>query len=209
MEELRLGFLSSHGGTNMQAIIEACQDGRLNARLCVAISNNSRSTALERAEHAGVPAYHLSGKTHADADELDRAILGTLERYVVNLVVLAGYMKLLGPKTVSRYRGRILNIHPALLPKYGGRGMYGAAVHEAVLAAGVQFSGSTIHLVDEEFDHGPIVAQRRVPVAVDDTVESLSDRVRISEHQLYVDTLRKIERGEIDLDKIGGPRARQ
>ena len=205
MQDLRLGFLSSHGGTNLQAIIDASGDGRLKARPCVVISNNSASAALERARRAGIPCHHLSGKTHADPDSLDRAILQALEAQRVNLVVLAGYMKLLGPRTVSRYRGRILNIHPALLPRHGGRGMYGAAVHEAVLRSGDRVTGVSVHLVDEEFDHGPVLAQSRVPVAGDDTVETLSARVLQREHLLYVETLQKIERGEIVLEGAVGP----
>jgi phosphoribosylglycinamide formyltransferase-1 len=204
LEQLRLGFLSSHGGSNMQAIFDACKAGRLDANLCVVISNNSRSTALKRAKREQVPGYHLGGRTHPDPEELDDAILQTLEKHDVNLVVLVGYMKLLGPKTVSRYRGRILNIHPALLPKYGGKRFYGQAVHEAVLAAGESVTGVTIHLVDQMFDHGPIVAQTEVPVLDGDTADSLADRVLSREHQFYSETLRRIQQGEIDLDRLSG-----
>jgi phosphoribosylglycinamide formyltransferase-1 len=199
MEKLRLGFLSSHGGSNMQAIIDACREERLYAELRVAISNNSRATALERARAAGIPSYHLSGNTHPDAAALDGAILEVLERHGVNLVVLAGYMKKLGPRTIARYRGRILNIHPALLPKFGGQGMFGQNVHAAVLAAGERVTGVTVHLVDEEYDHGPTIAQAEVPVLDGDTAESLAARVLAQEHALYVDTLRRISRGEIEL----------
>ena len=204
LEQLRLGFLSSHGGSNIQAIFDACKAGRLDAKLCVVISNNSRSTALQRARREQVPCYHLSGRTHPDPEALDDAILQTLERHDVNLVVLAGYMKLLGPKTVSRYRGRVLNIHPALLPKFGGKGSYGRGVHEAVLAAGQSVTGVSIHLVDQVFDHGPIVAQAEVPVLDGDTADSLSERVLRREHQFYWETLRGIQQGEIDLDRLSG-----
>lgn len=187
----------------MQAIIDACKDGRLKAKPCVVISNNSGSTALKRARREGVPGYHLSDRTHPTPEQLDRAVLETLERHAVSLVILAGYMKLLGPRTVSRYRGRILNIHPALLPRFGGRGLYGRAVHEAVLAAGERVTGVTVHLVDDEFDHGPTVAQCRVPVRGDDTVDSLAERVLAREHELYIETLRQIARGELDLGQIG------
>jgi phosphoribosylglycinamide formyltransferase-1 len=202
MTELRLGFFASHGGSNMQAIIDACKDGRLDAKPCVVISNNSASTALDRAKREGIPYYHLSGKAHPEPEELDKAILDTLERHEVNLVILAGYMKLLGPQTVSRYTGRILNIHPALLPRFGGKGMYGKAVHEAVLAAGERVTGVTVHLADEEYDHGPIVAQCEVPVLEDDTADSLAQRVLKREHQHFVETLRRISAGEIDLDEL-------
>ena len=202
MRILRLGFLASHGGSNMQAIIDACKDGRLDAEPAVVISNNSESTALERARREGIPDYHLSSATHRDPAELDAAILRTLEEHGVDLVILAGYMKLLGPRTLARYRGRILNIHPALLPKFGGKGLYGKKVHEAVLAAGERVTGVTIHLVDERYDAGPIVAQSEVPVLDGDTVDSLAARVLQREHQLFAETLQKIAVGEIDLDAI-------
>ncbi|MCJ7491545.1 MAG: phosphoribosylglycinamide formyltransferase [Dehalococcoidia bacterium] len=202
MRILRLGFLASHGGSNMQAIIDACKDGRLDAEPAVVISNNSESTALERARREGIPNYHLSSATHRDPAELDAAILRTLEEHGVDLVILAGYMKLLGPRTLARYRGRILNIHPALLPKFGGKGLYGKKVHEAVLAAGERVTGVTIHLVDERYDAGPIVAQSEVPVLEGDTVDSLAARVLEREHQLFAETLQKIAVGEIDLDAI-------
>ncbi len=196
---LRLGFLASHGGSNMQAILDACKDGRLTAEPEVVISNNSGSHALARARRSGVPAYHLSGKTHPKLDDLDAAILDVLHRHEVNLVILAGYVRLLGPKTIATYQRRILNIHPALLPSFGGKGLYGPAVHEAVLAAGDSVTGVTIHVVDEQFDRGPILAQVTVPVEKNDTTESLAGRVLAQEHLLFVETLQQIERGELEL----------
>jgi phosphoribosylglycinamide formyltransferase-1 len=204
LDQLRLGFLSSHGGSNMQAIFDARKAGRLDAAMCVVISNNSRSAALRRAKREQVPFYHLSERTHPGPEKLDGAILQTFEKHDVNLVVLAGYMKLLGPKTLYRYRGRVLNVHPALLPKFGGKGFYGRAVHEAVLAAGESVTGVTIHLVDQWFDHGPIVAQTEVSVLDRDTPDSLGERVLRREHQFYSETLRRIQQGEIDLDRLSG-----
>ena len=183
----------------MQAIIDAWRQGRLEAEPRVVISNNSGSTALQRAKNEAIPAYHLSRKTHPGVGQLDRRITDTLVRHGVNIVVLAGYMRLLGPLTTSRFRGRILNIHPALLPKFGGKGLFGEAVHKAVLSVGERVTGATVHLVDERYDHGPVIAQSKVPVMSNDTVESLGERVLEREHELYVDTLLKIERGEIDL----------
>ena len=121
----------------------------------------------------------------------------------MDVVVLAGYMKMLGPAVLSRYDGQVLNVHPALLPKFGGKGMYGRRVHEAVLAAGESVTGATVHVVDAEYDLGPVVAQREVPVLPDDTVESLSARVLEREHELLVQTLRKVATGEIDLGVFG------
>ena len=199
-QSLGLGFLASHGGSNMQAVIDACRDGRLHAEPRVVISNNSRSRALRRAAGAGIPHYHVSTVTHPDDDARDRAIVDILVRHGVGLVVLGGYMKELGPVTISRFRGRIVNVHPALLPKFGGRGFYGIAVHEAVLASGERVTGATIHLVDEQIDHGAVLAQHRVAVEEGDTADTLAERVLAVEHELYVDTLRRIASGEIDLD---------
>jgi phosphoribosylglycinamide formyltransferase-1 len=196
---MNLGFLASGRGSNMQAVIDACKSGRLAARPRVVISNNSGSGALARADQEGIPRYHLSGRTHPDPAQLDAAILDALLRHEVELVILAGYMKKLGPRTLEHYAGRIINIHPALLPKFGGLGMYGARVHQAVLAAGEQETGVTIHLVDAEYDTGPIVAQCRVPVLADDTAESLAQRLLKQEHRFLVETIGKIASGEIAL----------
>jgi len=190
----------------MQAIIDACKEGRLHAEPVVVISNNSESGAMERARRENIPAYHLSSATHPDHTDLDAAITRTLKEHSVDLVILAGYMKLLGPQTLTTYRGRILNIHPALLPKFGGKGLYGKKVHEAVLAAGETVTGVTIHVVDERYDAGPILAQREVRVLQGDTADSLADRVLGQEHRLYAETIEKIVQGEIDLDAVKSQR---
>ena len=198
-----LGFLASGRGSNMQAIIDACRAGRLDCRPAVVISNHPDSGALERARKAGIPGYSLGRNTHPDPEALDRAILATLRRHGVDLVVLAGYMKKVGPAVLEAYRHRIVNIHPALLPKFGGVGMYGMKVHEAVIAAGERETGVTVHLVNAEYDTGSVLAQRAVPVAADDTAESLARRVLEVEHTLYVETLQKIVSGEIILPPAG------
>ena len=186
----------------MQAILDACQEGRLEAEPCVVISNNSDAPVLDRAMVARVPAFHLSAHIHPDPARLDEAILATLEKHRVNLIVLAGYMKKLGPKTLARYRGRVLNMHPALLPKFGGKGMYGHHVHEAVLAAGEKESGATVHIADTEYDEGLILAQQKVRVLPDDTPESLAARVLVVEHKLYAETLQRIAMGDIKLEGL-------
>jgi phosphoribosylglycinamide formyltransferase-1 len=196
---MNIGFLASHGGSNMQAIIDACKSGKLQASPAVVISNNSNSGAIGRAKTEGVPYYYLSGKTHPGPGELDDAILDAFLRHSVDIVVLAGYMKKLGPKILTHFRGRILNVHPALLPKFGGEGMFGIHVHEAVIAAGEKESGVTIHFVDEQYDTGAILAQTRVPVMPDDTPETLAARVLEQEHILYAETLQRIVTGEIPL----------
>ena len=194
--------MASHGGTNLQAIIDACRNGSLSAEIRVVISNNSRSLALERARRAGIPACHLSSLTHSDPDALDVSIARTMRDHDVSLIALAGYMRRLGPRTLDRYRGRIVNMHPALLPKFGGKGMYGDRVHKAVLASREKTSGATVHLVDEEYDQGPIVAQAEVPVLPDDTIDTLAARVLEQEHILYPRTLQRIASAEIDLDAL-------
>ena len=194
-----IGFLASHRGSNMQSIIDACEDGRIKAEPAVVISNNSDSGALDRARQHGIPAYHLSSKLFPDPDSLDSEICNTLKKHNVDLVVLAGYMKKVGQHTLDEFKGRIINIHPALLPKYGGKGMYGSKVHEQVLASGDTETGVTIHIVTDDYDTGPIIAQEKVPVEKDDTVETLADRVILTEHELYVATIARIINGEISL----------
>ena len=199
MDPLNLGVLASHNGTNLQAIIKACEDKTLNARCRVVISNNSRSTALHRARNHSIPALHLSSKTHPNPEALDEAIADALTRYDVELVVLAGYMKLLGPTTLARYRDRIINIHPGPLPEFGGRGMYGDRVHQAVLNAGLHTTGVTVHLVDEIYDHGPILDLEEVPIKEDDSLETLRARVQRKEHRFYVSILQRTVAGKIQL----------
>jgi len=188
----KIGILASHEGTNFQAIIDACEEGVLRARPVVAISNNSKARALERARQAGIPTAHLSSATHPDPNDLDQSILDMLTRFEVDLVVTAGYMKKLGPLTLAAYAGRIVNVHPSLLPRHGGPGMYGLNVHKAVLAAGDAETGITIHFVDADYDAGPVIAQTRVPVHANDTPEALAARVLAEEHRFLIRTLEKV-----------------
>jgi len=186
----------------MQAIIDATKQGVLPAEVVVVISNNAGSQAAARAATEGIPFHHLSGVTHPEFSELDARIAKVLSEARVELVVLAGYMKKVGPQTIGSFPSRIVNIHPALLPKFGGVGMYGPRVHEAVLAAGDLVTGITVHLVDQEYDRGPIVAQCEVNVLEGDEVESLAARVLEREHAFYVETLCRIVSGELDLDRL-------
>ena len=199
MKTPNLGFFASGHGTNLQAVMDACNSGLLNAKPALVISNNSDSEALTRARRGKIPGYHFSSKTFPNLIQLDEAILSTLLKHQIDLVILAGYMKKLGEKTLAAYQGRMINIHPALLPKYGGVGMYGAHVHQAVIEAGDRETGVTIHLVDREYDHGQILAQCRVAVLEDDTAETLAARVLLKEHTFLVETLQRIIDGEIVL----------
>ncbi|MFE6861008.1 phosphoribosylglycinamide formyltransferase [Nocardia sp. NPDC057668] len=184
MAKLRLGVLASHNGSNMRALHRAslAADGLF--EVAIVLSNNSGSGALEYAREHGVSARHMSGRTHPDPVALDDAIRAVLVEHEVGLVVTAGYMRKLGPGVRSEFSGRIINIHPALLPKHGGHGMWGIRVHEAVLAAGDAVSGPSVHLVDEEYDTGAVLAQREVPVLAGDSAESLAARVLAAEHDL-------------------------
>lgn len=188
----RFAVLASHGGTILQAVLDACASGELKGQVAVVISNNSNSGALARAREAGVPAVHLSSATHPEGDRLDAAMVQALNDAQADWVLLAGYMKKLGPKVLSAYRNRIVNTHPALKPKFGGAGFYGRRVHEAVLAAGDTETGATVHLVDEQYDSGPVLAQVRVPVRGDDDAEALEERVKIAERKLVVATLAEL-----------------
>jgi phosphoribosylglycinamide formyltransferase-1 len=191
-EQYRLGVLVSHRGSNFQAIIDACEAGYINAKVVVAISNNSQSIGLERARTADIPAFHLSSKTHPKATELDDAILEVLLAHKVNLVVTAGYMKKLGERTLHQYQRQIINVHPSLLPKYGGKGMFGTKVHYAVLDSADTETGITVHYLDGNYDAGEIISQLRLPVKPGDTPESLAARVLPHEHKLLVNTLKEL-----------------
>lgn len=193
---MNIGALASHEGTTLQAVLDACATGDIDGKVTVVISNNPESGALRRARAAGVPAAHLSGKTHPDPAELDRAIRETLEAAGADIVLLAGYMKKLGPLTLGTFAGRIINTHPALLPKHGGQGMYGMHVHRAVLAAGDAISGATVHHVEGDYDTGPALAQCQVEVMANDTPETLAQRVQASERRLIVEVLGKLSRDQ-------------
>lgn len=191
---MRVAALASHGGSILQAVIDACERGELAAEVSLVVSNNSSSGAMERAARHGIATAHLSNRTHPDPEALDTAIEQALLDSEAEWILLTGYMKKLGPRTLDRFRNRIINTHPALLPKFGGHGFYGRKVHSAVLEAGDSESGATVHLVDGEYDTGPILAQRKVPVRRDDTVESLEERVKEAERALIVATLGELAR---------------
>lgn len=199
---LNLGFLASHNGSNMQAVVRSCEEGRLGAIPRIVISNNKQSGALQFAQLHAIPCLHLSSASHKDPATLDKAILDALQENKVDLVLLVGYMKLLGPLTIAAYQGRILNIHPALLPKHGGQGMYGIRVHESVIAAAESETGVTIHHVNEQYDRGEIIAQCTVPVVPTDTPQVLAARVLQREHTFLVETLQAIVAGKIKLTHI-------
>jgi phosphoribosylglycinamide formyltransferase 1 len=187
MENLRIAVLASGKGSNLRAIYNAIASGQVNGvEIALIISNNSKSGALEFAERNNIPRIHLSAfKFGGDESTLEAAMLDELRKAKIDLIVLAGYMKKLPDAVIEAYPRRILNVHPALLPKYGGAGMYGANVHNAVLTSGDMFTGATVHYVDKEYDTGDIILQEVCEVLASDTPETLARRVRDIEHQMY------------------------
>ena len=179
---VRLAVFASGRGSNFVAIADAIDDGRLRAEIAVVISNNSTAGALQTARARGIATAHISGKTH---DDPGAAVLATLAEHRAEVIVLAGYMKRLDPRVCDAFAERALNIHPAPLPRFGGKGMFGIHVHEAVLAAGAEASGPTVHWVTDAYDEGAVLAHRPVPVEPDDTPQSLAARVLEAEHDLY------------------------
>jgi phosphoribosylglycinamide formyltransferase-1 len=196
----RIGFLASGAGSTFEAVVAACRAGDLPFDPVVIIGNNGEAGVFDRAQRLGVTALHISAKTTGDA--ADVAIAAALDKAKVDLVVLAGYLKMLGPAVLAAFEGRIINTHPALLPKFGGPGMYGMNVHRAVLAASETTTGVTVHVVDEEYDHGPVLAQATLLVEPGDTIETLAARVQAREKPLLVETLGRLARGELELPKI-------
>ena len=186
LSKVKLGVLVSGGGSNLQAIIDACENGVLRgkAEVAVVISSRPDAFALQRASRHGIDTLAAPGNT--------AEMISCLRSHNVGLVCLAGYMRKLEDLFIEAFRGRIINIHPALLPKFGGKGMYGHFVHESVLAAGEKEAGATVHYVDEEYDHGEIILQKKVPVLKDDTPERLAKRVLAVEHEIYSQAIEKI-----------------
>lgn len=196
---MKIGFLASGTGSNVEAIIEAISNGRLYAKPMMIISNNSDAKVREKAEKYGIPFKHISSKMFASDDERDQAIADEFANCGVNMVCLAGYMKQVGEPILKCFGNNVLNIHPALLPKFGGAGMYGINVHKAVIEAGETESGVTIHLANSQYDSGKILAQKKVKVLPGDLPETLQKRVLCLEHTLYAETLQKIVLGDITL----------
>lgn len=197
---LKLGFLASGNGSSAESIVDAIAAGRLAAEARLLISNKRAAPALAWAEARGAPALWIP--TIGDPAAADRALADAMTAHGVEVIVLSGYLRRLGPVTLDRYAGRILNIHPGPLPRFGGEGMYGARVHQAVLDAGVSQSAIVIHLVDAEYDHGPELARLEVPVSATDTAQSLEDRVKALEPAFFLETLQRIASGDVALPHV-------
>jgi len=198
--QTKLAVFVSGGGTGLQSIIDASQRGDLSAEVTWVVSSSSKAFGLQRAAKAGIKSFVFHPKRYATPEEAGEDLLQKLRERNIEYIALAGYMKLLPPDVVAAYPKRIVNIHPGLLPKYGGKGMYGHHVHEAVLAAGEKESGPTVHLVDEIYDNGEILEQVKVPVLENDTPETLAQRVLIEEHKLYPAVLEKLITGKYEVN---------
>lgn len=194
---LKLGFLASGNGSSAKAIVDAIAAGRVEAEARLLVSNKKGCAAFDWAAPMGVAT--LAIPTISDPDAADAALERAMADAGVELIVMSGYLRRLGPKTLARYANRILNIHPGPLPRFGGEGMYGARVHEAVIGAGVAESAIVIHAVDEEYDHGPEIDRRAVPIAPGDTPEALEARVKALEPVFFVETLQRLAAGTLTL----------
>ncbi len=182
---------ASGSGTNFQSIIDAVQRGELTARITGLITNKPRIGAIDRARQHDIPTKVINPQELGSEKDFEKALLNQLEAWDADLIILAGYLKKIPFSVIKKYSNRILNIHPSLLPKFGGKGFYGSNVHRAVLEAGEAESGCTVHIVTEEFDEGPILAQTNVPVHENDTPEDLAKRILEEEHLLYPKTIQK------------------
>ncbi len=194
-------LISGHGrGSNLQAIIDACKGGHIDGRVAIVIGVKDDAPAMQRARNNGIPAVEVRPKEFASDEEYGRRIMELLSEHRIDLICLAGYMRILPLEIVRAYRNRIMNTHAALIPSFCGKGMYGEHVHNAVIAYGAKVSGCTIHFVDEEYDTGPIIIQKCVPVEEGDTPETLAARILPLEHQSYVEAIRLFAQGRLEVE---------
>ncbi|HHS51197.1 MAG TPA: phosphoribosylglycinamide formyltransferase [candidate division Zixibacteria bacterium] len=189
---MQLAVFVSGGGSNLQAIIDAASSGKLDLDIALVLSNNANAYGLERARNSGIPTAVVNSKDFDSREEFIRAFLGTLEAHDVDFIALAGYLRKIPPELIQRFDGRIVNIHPGALPEFGGKGMFGIHVHEAVIESGRDNTAVTVHFVTEEYDEGAVIAVREVPVLPDDTPETLQARVLEVEHALYPEVLQSL-----------------
>ncbi|MBP6963436.1 MAG: phosphoribosylglycinamide formyltransferase [Armatimonadetes bacterium] len=194
-------MISGHGrGSNLQAIIDACKDGRIDGRVAVVIGVKDDAPAMQRARDNGIPAVEVRPKEFDTDEGYGRRIMDFLSEHQVDLICLAGYMRILPLEIVKAYRARIMNTHAALIPSFCGKGMYGEHVHNAVIEYGAKVSGCTIHFVDEQYDTGPIIIQKCVPVEEGDTPETLAARILPLEHQSYVEAVQLFAQGRLKVE---------
>ena len=196
---MNIAVFASHSGSDLQAIIDGCKNDKINATVAVVISNNGDSMALQRANNEKIPNLHMIAIKYGNEEILATEIMTVLDKYSIDMIFLAGYMRMLHVSILEKYNNRIFNIHPALLPKFGGKGMYGINVHTAVIEAKEKETGVTIHRVNAEYDSGEIVAQTKVAVAEGDTPETMAARVLERVHEFLVEVISDIVNGKIIL----------
>ncbi|MFY9605685.1 MAG: phosphoribosylglycinamide formyltransferase [Thermoplasmata archaeon] len=199
MRRIRIGVLASGGGTNLQSIIDACESGEIDGDVVVVISNVPEAFALERAKKHGIDAFAFPHKGITREDH-EKDVIDCLEQHQVDLVVLAGYLRMLTPVMINKYAGRMMNTHPALLPSFGGKGMHGLNVHQAVLDCGCKVSGCTIHFVTLDVDGGQIILQKAVPVQENDSAEMLQERILKEEHKLLPRAIQLFAQGKLKIE---------
>ena len=188
-----IAVLVSGTGTNLQAIIDAIKNGDLsNTEISIVISNKQDAHALNRVESEGIKNIFVNPKDFSNNLDFDKKLVELISDHKVDLIVLAGYTKILTEVFINSFSNKIINIHPALLPDFGGKGMYGSKVHEAVLKSGVKESGCTVHFVTSEIDSGPIISQTKVPILKGDTIDSISKRILKEEHKSLVEAIKKV-----------------
>ncbi len=197
---INVAVFASGGGSNFQALIDKREEGLLHVNFAVLIGNNSKAKAFERAKHHAIPTLHLAPSHFSDENAYTQKLIAELASYDVNVISLAGYMKMIPTELIQKYHNRIINIHPALLPSFGGQGMYGKRVHQAVLDYGAKVSGITVHFVDEHYDKGPVILQETAPVLDGDDADSLAERVLKVEHANYWRALEALARGTIKVE---------
>ena len=200
MPKVRIGVLISGGGTNLQALIDEVEKGNINGEISVVISDKKGAYGIERAKKHGIKGIILDKKSFKDKDEFMKSIMDKLEEYNVDLVILAGFLSILSRGFIEKYKNKIINVHPSLIPAFCGEGYYGQKVHRAVLEYGAKVSGATVHFVDEGADTGPVILQEAVPVMEDDTIETLAARVLKVEHKLLPEAVKLYCDGKITID---------
>ena len=195
---MRTAVFASGGGSNFQAIVDARKSGIIDSRVVLCISNCEQAGVLERARKENIDSIVIRSEQFEKNGEFSLALLSCLAEYEIDLIALAGYMKKIPSQLIQAYPNRILNMHPALLPDFGGKGMYGMHVHNAVILSGTDCSGATVHFVDERYDTGSVLLQRRIPVLRTDTPETLAARVLEIEHELYPAAIKLLEQRTVD-----------
>ncbi len=200
LSKIRIAVFAPGGGSNLQALVDAIESGYIDAEIRVVVSNRKEAFALERARKHKIEALYITPVDCKDGKEYFKKISEEIDKREINLICLAGFLLMIQPDFIRKYKERIMNIHPALLPGFGGKGMYGRRVHETVINSGAKYSGCTVHFVDEELDHGPIILQETVSIDTDDTLETLEEKIHKVEHKLYPKAIRLFVEGKLSIE---------